>query len=318
MQISIQVEAMLNVNWAMWKEMLPRLEETGFATIFRSDHFSLGNPPSTEALELITSMTYAAEHTRKVNIGSLVAPLSVRDPVMLARQAMSIDILSGGRMILGVGSGWNEEEHRHFGYNLGDMHTRMDRLAEGLEVMYRLMRSDEPLTFEGRFTHLHDARLVPRPERPTRLLVGGNGQKRTLPLAARYADIWNCLNETPERFQELSMHLDELLKAEGRTPGDVRRSIMKPLLCYRSQEELRSLLDANRRIGSTPHGSDEEILARLARMDCFLGGPDEVIRYMEGYADAGVEEFVIQWYGLHDLRSLDVFADEVIPHFIGK
>ena len=90
MKVSITIEAMFGLTWPLWKRMVPQLEAMGFATVFRSDHFSLGTPPVTDALELITSLTYLAEHTQRVDFGSLVAPLSVRDPVMLARQALSI------------------------------------------------------------------------------------------------------------------------------------------------------------------------------------------------------------------------------------
>src|SRR5206468_2644018 len=126
--------------------------------------------------------------------GPLVAPVSFRDPRQLVRQASALDDLSGGRFILGLGAGWQEHEHSVWGYDLGDIPTRMARFEESLEVASRLLRSDAPVTFEGRFFQLHDAVLLPRPARPggPPILIGGNGPKRTLPLVARYADIWNA------------------------------------------------------------------------------------------------------------------------------
>ena len=146
MKISITIETEMGVTWPIWKQLTSILEDKGFHTIFRSDHFPSGNPPATDTLELITSLTYLADHTRRVNFGTLVAPLSFRDPVMLARQAMSLNDLSNGRMILGVGTGWAEEEHKQFGYNLGDTKTRLDRLDEGLQVISALLRDDQPVT----------------------------------------------------------------------------------------------------------------------------------------------------------------------------
>ncbi len=316
MEISITIENAVGLNWPLWKKMVPRLETMGFATIFRSDHFPFGNPPLTDALELVTSLTFLADHTKQVDFGSLVAPLSVRDPVMLARQAMSIDDLSGGRMILGVGAGWMEEEHTQFGYNLGNPKTRLDRLEEALEVITSLVRGEDPVSFKGRFYRLQEAWLLPRPHHPTRILVGGNGPKRTLPLVARYADIWNCQIETAERFQQLSAQLDDLISAAGRTPGSVKRTVMIPVLCFHSPEEMHNAFDKNRMIPIFNGSSDENIMGFMASMRCIVGGPDEVIRKMQAYSEAGVEEFVIQWFGVNDLESLQIIANEILPNFV--
>lgn len=318
MKVSITIEAMFGANWPLWKQLVPRLEAMGFASIFRSDHFSLGAPPVTDALELITSLTYLADHTQRVDFGSLVAPLSVRDPVMLARQAMSLDELSGGRMILGVGAGWMEEEHNQFGYYLGDPKTRLDRLEEGLQVIANLVRREEPVSFQGRFFRLQEARLLPRPSRPTRILVGGNGPRRTLPLVARYADIWNCQIETAERFGELSARLDDLITAASRRPEDVQRAVMNPVLCYGSSEELQRRLDHIRMIPIFARASNDELLGMYQSMNCILGKPDEVIEKMQAYAQAGVEEFVITWFGVNDLEGLEVIASEILPNFSSR
>lgn len=298
--------------------MVPQLEAMGFATVFRSDHFSLGTPAVTDALELITSLTYFAEHTKRVDFGSLVAPVSVRDPVMLTRQAMSIDDLSGGRMILGVGAGWMDEDHLQFGYNLGDTKTRMDRLEEALQVITTLVHSSEPVSFQGRFFRLQEARLLPRPQQPTRILVGGNGRKRTLPIVAKYADIWNCQIETPERFLQLSARLDDLIIVAGRKPTSVKRTIMIPVIFYHNQNEKHKVLDLIRMSPIFSGVSDEDILGIFSSMHSIQGGSDEVIRKMEAYSEAGVEEFVIQWFGLHDLDGLQKIASEILPYFVAS
>src|SRR5438045_3913259 len=147
---------------------------------------------------MITSLTYLADHTQRIHFGPLVAPLSMRNPSLLARQAAALDDLSNGRMILGLGAGWQEREHHLFGFDLGDVPTRFSRFEEGLEVVTRLLKSDEPVTFEGHFFQLRGATLLPRPQRPggPSILLGGNGVKRTLPLVARYADIWKDRKST--------------------------------------------------------------------------------------------------------------------------
>src|SRR5690606_18176297 len=127
--------------------------------------------------------------------------------------AAAIDDLSGGRLRLGLGAGWQEREHRSFGFDLLDLDGRFARLEEALQVVTGLLRSDEPFDFAGRFYRLEDALLLPRPARPggPPIVIGGNGPKRTLPLAARYADEWNAVYATPARFRELSAVLDELV-----------------------------------------------------------------------------------------------------------
>jgi F420-dependent oxidoreductase-like protein len=271
--ISIQVEGQNGLTWARWIALATEVEELGFAGLFRSDHFTNARGPDLDSLELIVSLTWLAANTRRIHFGPLVAPLSFRDPRMLARQAAALDDLSGGRMILGLGAGWQEREHTTFGYDLGDVPTRMARFAEGLELVTRLVRDEEPVTFDGAYFQTREARLLPRPERPggPRLLIGGNGAKRTLPLAARYADIWNALFMPVEDFHALSTQLDDLLHAAGRKPEDVRRTIMLPL-SFDPRDE------------------------------------DEVRRQIAAYREAGAEELIFQWLALDDLEGLRVFA----------
>ena len=142
LQISISVEGIFGfLDWPRWRRLITEIEQLGFAGIFLADHFGIPNSPGKDSLELVTALTYLAAHSKRVHFGSLVAPLSFRDPVLLARQAAAIDALSGGRMILGLGAGHQAAEHTMFGYALGDVVTRMDRLADGLAVITGLLRS---------------------------------------------------------------------------------------------------------------------------------------------------------------------------------
>ena len=223
MEVSAQIEG-VGLTWDRWKRMVPELEQLGFAGIYRSDH--LASPPDgsivIDWLELVVSLAYLADRTERVRFGSLVAPLSFRDPAMLARQAAALDDLSGGRMVPGVGTGWVDGEHRMCGYELGDMTTRFASLEEGLEVITRLLRSDEPVSYEGRFYRLRDARLLPRPQRPggPPIMIGGKVPLRTLPLVARYAEIWNSSAHSPDELLECSALLEVLLHSHGMLAGE--------------------------------------------------------------------------------------------------
>ena len=309
--ISLMIEGQNGVNWPRWRRLVAEVEPLGFAGLFRSDHFTNGRGPLLDSLETIVSLTYLADHTEHIHFGPLVAPLSFRDPTILARQALALDDLSGGRMILGVGAGWQEREHTMFGHELGNLTTRMDRLEEGLRVLTQLLRSDEPTSFHGRFYQLQDALVLPRPERAggPPILIGGTGPKRTLPLVARYADIWNALMVTPDEFRALSAQLDDLLRAEGRPPDAVRRTLMINLTFAADRERL-----ANRLAVADTGGSLETAVANMrATQKNIVGTPEMAREQIAAYADAGAQELMLQWLDLDDIEGLRAFAQTVLP-----
>jgi F420-dependent oxidoreductase-like protein len=315
--ISIMIEGQDGLTWPLWKKLAAAVDELGFAGLFRSDHFTNAGPPDKDSLELVVSLAYLASSTRSVHFGPLVAPLSFRHPTLLARQAAALDDLSDGRMILGVGAGWQEREHHLFGHDLGDVPTRMARLEEGLEVITRLLRSDEPVTYEGRFYQLREATLLPRPQRPggPPIMIGGNGPRRTLPLAARYADIWNGVFLSPDAFRERSAALDELLRASGRQPGDVRRTMMSSLFFGRDLAEVeRRAGGVRERVTELAGTSTEELIAALReKRNAIIGTPEMIAEQIATYAAAGVEELMLQWFDLEDVEGLRAFAEHVLP-----
>jgi len=316
--ISIMIEGQNGLTWPQWKQLVSEVEELGFAGLFRSDHFTNAEPPNLPSLETIVSLTYLADHTHRIHFGPMVAPVSFRHPVWLARQAAAIDDLSGGRMILGLGAGWQEREHTLFGFELGDVPTRMARWKEGLEVVTRLLRSDEPVTFEGKFFQLHEAELLPRPQRPggSPILIGGNGKKRTLPLAAKYANIWNGTFLSPDDFRERSALLDTLLQAAGRNPRDVRRTMMTTLFFGRDMVEIESRLDWRRQ--NVPEladkSLDEVINSVRTSRNAIIGTPDMILKQIQVYGNAGVEELMLQWFDIDDIDGLRAFARSVLPN----
>src|SRR6266516_1457891 len=143
--VSLMLEGQYGVTWPHWKNLVAEAENLGFAGMFRSDHFTNASPPDMDSLEMIVSLTYLADHTQRIHFGPMVAPISFREPTLLARQAAAIDDLSGGGLLLGLCAGWQDREHTLFGHDLGDIPTRMTRLEEGLEVVTRLLLSDDPV-----------------------------------------------------------------------------------------------------------------------------------------------------------------------------
>ncbi|HEX5504218.1 MAG TPA: TIGR03560 family F420-dependent LLM class oxidoreductase [Thermomicrobiales bacterium] len=313
--VSIMIEGQMGLTWPRWRRLCAEVEALGFAGLFRSDHFTNGAPPDQEALEPIVSLAYLADHSERLHFGPLVAPVSFRDPVMLARQASALDDLSGGRFVLGLGAGWQAREHATFGYDLGDLPTRFARLEEALSVVSRLLRDDAPVSHDGRFYQLREARLLPRPARAggPPLLIGGSGPRRTLPLVARYADWWNATGLTADDFRERSAHLDGLLRAAGREPGAVRRTMMRAVHFGRDTGEVERRLRGRLRpeLAAQPF---PEALATLQREGrALVGTADQIVEQVGRDAAAGVAELMLQWFDFDDLAGLRAFANGVLP-----
>lgn len=303
MDIAIMIEGQAGLNWPRWQGIAGAVEELGFSGLYRSDHFTGPETPDQDSLELWVSLTWLADHTRRIDFGPLVSPVSFRDPVFTARMALAVDDLSAGRLALGVGAGWQEREHRKFGYDLLDLSGRIARLQEGLEVITRLCKTDEPVSFDGTFYHLDEAVLLPRPRRPGGPPIVVGGGKSVLDTAARYADEWNVGFVTPGTFANLSARLSTLLEQRGRRPGDVRRSLMSGLAFGRDEEEVRRKLAAY-------GGPDGDSIDRIV-----VGTQQAVVDRLGEFAEAGVERVMLQWLDLDDLDGLAALAQAILPHF---
>lgn len=313
-KLSIQIEGAQGLTWPLWKQIVREVEELGFAGLYCCDHFANPAPPDFDSLEVLTAMAYAASQTERVELGLLVAPVSWRDPVMLARQGMAIDDLSGGRFVLGVGAGWNEREHAMFGYPLGDRPTRIARFTEALEVMTRLIRTDTPQSFDGQYYQLREARLLPHPGRHTTVMVGGSGPKKTLPLVAKYADSWNAGGMTPAEFAERNAALDALIAGEGRQPADVARTMMKAIFCGRDEAEYEGRLRGPRANPANAELPQAALLEQLrTRSKAIIGTPQEVVAQLREYEAAGVQEIMAQFLVVDDFEGIRVLGKEVLP-----
>lgn len=302
-EVAIMIEGQNGLNWPRWQNIVRAVETLGFAGLFRSDHFTNSGPPDIDSLELWTSLTWLATQTRRIEFGPLVTPFSFRHPVFTARIAAAVDDLSGGRLTLGLGAGWQAREHEHYGFDLLDVPRRFRRFEEGLEVVRRLLTAGAPVDYAGEFYRLKEAVLLPRPARPggPPLLVGGNGLKLTLPLAARYASEWNAVYLAPAEFARSSARLDELLRAAGRDPGAVRRSLMTG--CYFGRDE-----------AAVRHKLGDRSRAALRAEGVVVGTADEVVEQLRQHAAAGVQRIMLQWLELDDLEGLEALARLVLPH----
>lgn len=301
MEIAIMLEGQNGLNWPRFQRIARAVDDLGFAGLFRSDHFTNADAPDIDSLELWVSLTWLASHTKKIEFGPMVSPVSFRNPVFTARMGKDVDDLSGGRLVLGVGAGWQVREHRNFGFDLLEVGPRLDRFAEGLEVISRLLHSDTPVSYEGEYYRLQDAILLPRPQRPggPRLLIGGNGPQRTLPLAARYAEEWNGVFIPASRYAELNQLLNSLLEKEGRDPKSVRRSIMTNALFGRDDQEVK------RKVGDRDQSA-------LQTRGILVGTKHALQDQLGALAEAGVQRALLQWLDLDDIDGLEAFAAAVL------
>ncbi len=303
MEIAIMIEGQNGLTWPRWQRIAAAVEDLGFAGLYRSDHYTNANPPDIESLELWVSLTWLAGHTRRIEFGPLVSPVSFRQPTMTARMAAAVDDLSGGRLTLGLGAGWQAREHAHYGWDLLDVPERFARFEEGLRIISHLLQEDAPLDFEGVYYRLREAVVLPRPARPggPPILIGGNGPKRTLPLAARYAAEWNAVYVNPARFAELNGMLDDLLAAAGRERGAVKRSLMAGCYFGRDAAEVERKLAGRNRTAADMH--ERGVAA---------GTAGQITDQLGAWAEAGVQRIMLQWLDLDDIDGLEALAAAVL------
>ena len=303
LEIAIMIEGQNGLTWPRWQKIVRLVEDTGFVGLFRSDHFTNSNGTDVASLELWTSLTWLASHTQRIEFGPLVTPFSFRHPVHTARMASAVDDLSEGRLMLGLGAGWNKREHNQFGFDLLDPKSRFDRFEEGMQVVTRLLQSDEPVTFEGQYYQLRNAILLPRPERPggPRILIGGNGIKRTLSYVVRYADEWNCVSLLPDDFARLNGRLNEMLGEAGRDPKSVRRSMMTGCVFGKDDAAL------NRKINM--YG---KTLQEIQQSGVVAGSIRDIKEQLRALEEAGLQRIMLQWLDLDDLESLEALAKGIL------
>lgn len=303
LEIAIMIEGQNGLNWPRWQKIVRLVEELGFVGLHRSDHFTNANAPDSDSLELWTSLTWLACNTNRIEFGPLVTPFSFRHPAFTARIASAVDDLSGGRLTLGLGAGWQEREHHLFGFDLLEPNARFDRFNEGMHVVTRLLQSDEPVTFEGQYYQLRGATLLPRPQRKggPRILIGGNGENRTLANVVRYALEWNCVMLLPSDFANRNARLTEMLKAAGRKPEDVRRSMMTGIVFGKDDAALQEKLSARKR-------TVEELQAR----GIVAGSPGQVKEQLKALEEAGLQRVMLQWLDLDDLAGLEALSKAVV------
>ncbi len=297
------------------KEVWQEAEALGFDSVWTNDHLLPSVGPSDEGnLESWTLLAAMATVTKRVQIGALVTSNTFRHPAILAKMATTIDHLSNGRLVLGIGAGWFEREHQAYGVAFPALKDRTKALGEALEVMTKLWSSTSPVSFKGQYYTLVDAPFMPKPiQKPyPPIMIGGIGEKRILPLVARYAQMWNIPNLEPDKIAEKNKILEKACEKIGRNCAEIERSYLTPLYIKADPASAQSLLETLADL--------RKITVEEARRSMLIGDPAEIRKQLQTYIDAGVTHFIINLRrpGLYDREGVRLFAKEVIPAFRKK
>jgi len=281
-------------------QLADHVEATGWSGLWYADHFMPNQEDSSGPThEAFTILAALAMRTNKVRIGSLVAGNTYRHPAVLAKMAATIDHLSNGRMVLGLGSAWQENEHMQYGIPYYDIPGRLARLNEACAVITSLF-SQEKSDFKGKYYQLNQASLAPKPvQKPLPLLIGGGGEKVTLKITAQYANEWNVWG-TPDLVRQKMLVLDSHCEHINRDPSEIRRSTQALLFMSKDENQLKKFRELK------------------LQMPTIIGTPEQVTEIVADYANAGVDELIVPDFNLggikNTIQTLDVFMKQVITN----
>jgi F420-dependent oxidoreductase-like protein len=309
-RFAVMIEGQEDVTWEDWVAIAQACERLGFEALFRSDHYAsveaVGGRGSLDAWGTLCAL---AAITSRVRLGTLVSPATFRHPSVLARNAVTADHISRGRVELGIGTGWNEAEHRAHGFPFPPLRTRMDRLAEQIEIIHGSW-AQGPFDFAGEHWTVAGLDAQPKPvQDPLPLLMGGAAAQRGAALAARWAAEYNVVHLSPDEAAAAGARLDAACEQAGREPATLAHSLMHGFLIGADEGDLRARAW---RLGEW-QGRVVDLDDLRARW--IAGTPDEVVERLRRYEEAGVERVMLQHVLHRDLEALELIAAEVVPAF---
>jgi F420-dependent oxidoreductase-like protein len=297
-----------NVTWQELLDTWKLIDELGYDTAWTFDHFfPIFTDPSGPCLEGWVALAGLAAATRRVELGTLVTGNTYRHPAVLAKMAATLDHISQGRLIMGIGAAWFELEHNAYGIPFYTVGERIRRLEEACQIIKSLW-TEKQTNFAGKYYQLSDAYCEPKPLRQPHppLMIGGQGEKVMLKVIARHADQWNTFG-TPELFR----HKIEILKGHcetlGRNFDEIEVSWAGTTLVTESQEERQAAVGIMQQLWG---GSPEEVEKRM-----LIGSVEEVCDRINTFIEIGVSHFIMSLIPPFNSDNLRNFAEKVIPRF---
>ena len=305
------IEGQEDVTWDQWRALAAACEEHGFEGLFRSDHYlSVEGRTERGSLDAWATLAALAAITSRIRLGTLVSPATFRHPSVLAKSAATVDHVSGGRMELGLGAGWNEHEHRSYGFPFADLRTRMDVMAEQAEIIARSFAGD-PFSFEGKHYSVENLDALPKPVQNPRppIVMGGNAGPRGLALAARWADEYNTVFVSPEEAGERREKWAQAWADAGRDPEALVFSVMTTVVIGADEADLHERAE---RLAAL-RGLDVDSQLSALRGNALVGTVEEVAAQIREYEQAGVQRIMLQHLLHDDIEAVDLIGRELIP-----
>jgi F420-dependent oxidoreductase-like protein len=309
MRVCLMVEGQEDVTWEQWQALAAACEEHGLEGLFRSDHYqSVMGRRERGSLDAWATLAALAARTSRLRLGTLVSPATFRHPSVLAKNVVTVDHVSGGRVELGLGAGWNEDEHRAYGFEMPPTATRMAILAEQLEIVHRSW-TEEAFSFAGTHYRLDDLRALPKPlQRPhPPLLVGGGAGPRSVALAARFGDEYNTGLVSVEECRRRRGLVEAAWREAGRDPATVRFSLMTTCVVGRDRGELLERVAAMQAV--TGGGGDPEALLAAPPPHWLIGTADELVERLRVLEQAGVTRVMLQHLAHDDVDMVAVLGE---------
>ena len=323
MRFALMIEAQQGLSYEDQLAIALRAEAGGFEMLFRSDHYASfpgdSNQVTTDAWAVLAGL---ARETTTIGLGALVSPVTFRHPGNFVKLVTTVDHMSGGRIEVGVGAGWNESDHVTHGLPFPDIKDRADLMEDQLALLHGLWGEPQGWTFDGHQVSVRDGKLVPGPVqvdgRPTgangqrrpRIITGGEGSPRGFRIAARWADEFNITSSSPESVREKQGALDEACQAIGRDPATLTRSAMVGVLLGRDRAELERR--AGELVGAFGQSGSGIDWLESRRNRWIVGSPDEARAMIARFAEAGVERIMLQDFLPLDAQMIDLMAEELI------
>ncbi|MCW2514159.1 MAG: class F420-dependent oxidoreductase [Mycobacterium sp.] len=304
-------------HWRVMRDLATYADGGAWDSLWVYDHFHTVPVPTDEATHEAWSLmsAYAATTTR-IKLGQMCTAMSYRNPAYLAKVAATVDIISGGRVQMGIGAGWYEHEWRAYGYGFPSAGVRLARLDEGVQIMRDAWR-DGRVSFEGKHYQVNDAIVAPKPlqEGGIPLWIAGGGEKVTLKIAAKYAQYTNFTSE-PEGFAHKSKVLEEHCANVGTDYGAIVRSSNFNAIVGSSEAEVAERVERvrARQIGKADPEAVEAMLANATSPDSATGTPEQIVERLTRMRDLGCEYAILYFpEAAYDRSGIELFEREVIP-----
>jgi len=292
--------------WTATKGAAIAAEKNGFASVWLNDHLlPPAGPPEVPFREAWTSLSALGTITRTIQLGTLVACNSFRNPALLAKMASTLDSITEGRVVLGIGTGWHKPEYEAYGYPYPTIGERMARLEESVR-MIKIMFRDGKAAFHGKYYTVKDAPSIPVPNHKVPVWIGGGGP-RLVRMAARLADGWNCYRMRLDEFKTRQASFEQELKRAGRDSKDVTISLVTDGMVSSSKSDVERLIEA----AAFERGQARD----RYRVDgsVIIGNGAKAAKRIRDYRDAGVSHLILNFPSTGLIDQLEYFGAEVIP-----